>query len=98
MEVLATLQCEDRSGIVNALTSAILEINGNILENQQFTDSLTNTFVMRTRFETNAELKDAKASLAERLNTYSPNLQVRDFNKPKRALLLVTKEIGRAHV
>ena len=91
MEVLATLQCEDRSGIVNALTSAILEINGNILENQQFTDSLTNTFVMRTRFETNAELKDAKASLAERLNTYSPNLQVRDFNKPKRALLLVTK-------
>ena len=46
---------------------------------------------MRTRFETNAELKDAKSSLAERLNTYSPNLQVRDFNKPKRALLLVTK-------
>ena len=46
---------------------------------------------MRTRFETNAELKDANASLAERLNTYSPNLQVRDFNKPKRALLLVTK-------
>lgn len=91
MEVLATLQCEDRSGIVNALTSAVLEINGNILENQQFTDSLTNTFVMRTRFETNAELKDAKASLAERLNAYSPNLQVRDFNKPKRALLLVTK-------
>ena len=46
---------------------------------------------MRTRFETNAELKDANASLAERLNTYSPNLQVRDFNKPKRSLLLVTR-------
>jgi formyltetrahydrofolate deformylase len=91
VEVLATLQCEDRSGIVNALTSAVLEINGNILENQQFTDSITNTFVMRTRFETSADLKDAKASLAERLNTYSPNLQVRDFIKPKRALLLVTK-------
>jgi len=46
VEILATLQCEDRSGIVNALTSAVLDIKGNILENQQFTDSLTNTFVM----------------------------------------------------
>ncbi|NDA82767.1 MAG: formyltetrahydrofolate deformylase, partial [Actinobacteria bacterium] len=88
MELLATLQCEDRSGIVNALTSAVLEINGNILENQQFTDSLTNTFVMRTRFESDSKLEDAQASLAQRLNRFSPNLQVRDFSKPKRALVL----------
>jgi formyltetrahydrofolate deformylase len=91
VELLATLQCEDRSGIVNALTSAVLEINGNILENQQFTDSLTNTFVMRTRFESDSKLEDAQASLAQRLNRFSPNLQVRDFSKPKRALVLVTK-------
>lgn len=91
MEVLATLQCEDQSGIVNALTSAVLEIKGNILENQQFTDSLTNTFVMRTRFESDASLEDARSSLAARLERFSPNLQVRDFSKPKRALLLVTK-------
>jgi formyltetrahydrofolate deformylase len=91
VEILATLQCEDRSGIVNALTSAVLEIKGNILENQQFTDSLTNTFVMRTRFETGEKLDVAKTNLEQRLKSFSPKLEVRDFNKPKRALILVTK-------
>jgi len=91
VEILATLQCEDRSGIVNALTSAVLEIKGNILENQQFTDLLTNTFVMRTRFETSEKLDVAKANLEQRLKSFSPQLEVRDFNKPKRALILVTK-------
>ena len=91
MEILATLQCEDRSGIVNALTSAVLEINGNILENQQFTDSITNTFVMRTRFETKASLEDAKSSLESQLARFNPILQIRDANQAKRALVLVTK-------
>jgi len=91
VEILATLQCEDRSGIVNALTSAVLEIKGNILENQQFTDSLTNTFVMRTRFETDEKLEVAKTNLEQRLKSFAPKLEVRDFNKPKRALILVTK-------
>ena len=91
MEILATLQCEDRSGIVNALTSAVLKIDGNILENQQFTDSITNTFVMRTRFETKASLRDAKSSLESQLAKFNPILQVRDANQAKRALVLVTK-------
>ena len=91
MEILATLQCDDRSGIVNALTSAVLEINGNILENQQFTDSITNTFVMRTRFETAVPLVKAQATLKSKLDGFKPQLQVRDANQPKRALLLVTK-------
>ena len=91
MEILATLQCEDRSGIVNALTSAVLEINGNILESQQFTDSITNTFVMRTRFEISGGLADAKTSLSARLSQFNPTLKVRDSNQAKRALILVTK-------
>ncbi|MFM8937390.1 MAG: formyltetrahydrofolate deformylase [Actinomycetota bacterium] len=91
MEILATLQCEDRSGIVNALTSAVLEINGNILENQQFTDSITNTFVMRTRFEFSGSLADAKTSLSARLSQFNPTLNIRDANQAKRALILVTK-------
>lgn len=91
MEILATLQCEDRSGIVNALTSAVLKANGNILENQQFTDAITNTFVMRTRFETASSLPEAQRCLANELDRFEPRLVVRDANRPKRALLLVTK-------
>ena len=48
MDLIATLQCEDQPGIVHAMTTAILVSGGNIIENQQFTDPNTNTFVMRT--------------------------------------------------
>ena len=91
MEFLATLKCEDRSGIVNSLTTAILEIAGNIIENQQFTDPITNTFVMRTRFESNTSLSQAEKALAAGLARFQPELSVRDAHTPKRALLLVTK-------
>lgn len=91
MEFLATLTCEDRSGIVNALTTAILEIDGNIIENQQFTDPITNTFVMRTRFESDCSLHQAESSLASGLARFQPHLSVRDAQAPKRALILVTK-------
>jgi formyltetrahydrofolate deformylase len=91
VEILATLQCEDQSGIVNALTSAVLEIDGNIIENQQFTDSITNTFVMRTRFESNRTIEQARESLNSRLAKFNPILKIRNADSPKRALILVTK-------
>jgi formyltetrahydrofolate deformylase len=52
MDLIASLQCADQPGIVHAMTSAVLNCGGNIIENQQFTDPTTNQFVMRTRFET----------------------------------------------
>lgn len=46
---------------------------------------------MRTRFETSEKLEVAKTNLEQRLKSFSPRLEVRDFNNPKRALILVTK-------
>ena len=46
---------------------------------------------MRTRFETSSSLSEAQGCLADELNRFQPGLVVRDANKPKRALLLVTK-------
>jgi formyltetrahydrofolate deformylase len=63
MDLIASLQCADQPGIVHAMTSAVLSCGGNIIENQQFTDNNTNTFVMRTRFETTQDLNTAKKSL-----------------------------------
>ena len=92
MDLIATLQCTDQPGIVHAMTTAILNCDGNIIENQQFTDSTTNTFVMRTRFETTRELTDAQISLSAGLSKFSPILQIRESAKKPRALVLVTKE------
>lgn len=92
MDLLATLQCADQPGIVHAMTSSVLACEGNIIENQQFTDEITNTFVMRTRFESHQGLDSARAALQNGLSKFSPALEVRPYHQKSRALVLVTKE------
>lgn len=92
MDLIATLQCADQRGIVHAMTSSVLACQGNIIENQQFTDPVTNTFVMRTRFETSSSLDTARKVLFEGLSKFNPELTIRDNASPKRALVMVTKE------
>ena len=92
MDLLATLQCADQPGIVHAMTSSVLACGGNIIENQQFTDEITNTFVMRTRFETAAGIDAAEKALGEGLGKFNPALEIRPYHQKSRALVLVTKE------
>ena len=92
MDLIASLQCADQPGIVHAMTSAVLACQGNIIENQQFTDPVTNTFVMRTRFETPNALEVATASLVEGLSKFKPALHIRPTEQKPRALVMVTKE------
>ena len=92
MDLIASLQCADQPGIVHAMTSAVLACGGNIIENQQFTDPSTNTFVMRTRFETSQGLDGAEKSLNEGLSKFNPSLHIRPTAKKPRALVMVTKE------
>jgi formyltetrahydrofolate deformylase len=92
MNLIASLQCEDQPGIVHAMTSAVLACGGNIIENQQFTDPTTNTFVMRTRFETSQGLDGATKSLNDGLSKFMPSLHIRPTIQKPRALVMVTKE------
>ena len=92
MDLIATLQCADQPGIVHAMTSAVLAAEGNIIENQQFTDHTTNTFVMRTRFESSQSLESATAVLQTGLSQFNPSLHIRPTVEKPRALVLVTKE------
>ena len=91
-DLIVTLQCKDQPGIVHGMTTSILLAGGNIIENQQFTDPVTNNFVMRTRFETNQTLEEAEKVLGSGLQNLNPHLTVRLHEKKKRALILVTKE------
>jgi len=92
MDLIASLQCADQPGIVHAMTSAILACGGNIIENQQFTDPETNSFVMRTRFETSQGQASAEKSLSEALAKYNPALHIRPTSERPRALVMVSKE------
>ncbi len=92
MDLIASLQCEDQPGIVHAMTSAVLACGGNIIENQQFTDPTTNSFVMRTRFETSQNLEGATKALKDGLTKFNPNLRIRPTEEKPRVLVMVTKE------
>jgi len=92
MDLIASLQCEDQPGIVHAMTSAVLACGGNIIENQQFTDPTTNSFVMSTRFETSQNLDGATKALKDGLSKFNPNLRIRPTDQKPRVLVMVTKE------
>ena len=92
MDLIASLQCADQPGIVHAMTTAVLACGGNIIENQQFTDPTTKTFVMRTRFESSEGVEGAQRSLTEGLSRFEPELHIRPTSKKPRALVMVTKE------
>lgn len=90
---VATLQCVDGPGIVRAATSTIFELDGNIVENDQFTDPVTGQFCMRTRFETEqADLEDIRARLERDLVRFTPTLHVRLEDVHRRALILVSQQ------
>ena len=92
MDLIVTLQCQDQPGIVHSMTSAVLACKGNIIENQQFTDATTNTFVMRTRIETEEGLDSARVAITEGLKQLSPHLTFRPTQERKRTLIMVTTE------
>jgi len=92
VDLIVTLQCKDQPGIVHAMTTAVLGANGNIIENQQFTDPTTQVFVMRTRFETELELIKVREIIESGLGQFKPKLSLHSIAKQKKALILVTKE------
>ena len=92
MDLIVTLQCQDQPGIVHAMTTSVLACNGNIIENQQFTDTTTNTFVMRTRIETEDSLDSAKAAITSGLGHLKPTLTFRPVEVRKRTLIMATTE------
>ena len=86
-----TLQCEDQPGIVHAASTAIVAVDGNILENDQFTDPVTNLFCMRTRFETSeSELDTVRSRIATDLAKFTPKLTLRPDDSRLRALIMVS--------
>jgi len=86
-----TLRCGDQPGIVHAASTAIVAVGGNILENDQFTDPVTNLFCMRTRFETLAgDIEDVRNRIATDLSKFTPTLGLRPEDARRRVLIMVS--------
>ena len=86
------LRCPDRPGIVHGVTGAILDVGGNIIENAQFTDPGSKTFVMRTRFDAvTADVSTVRERLTARIGGPGVELRVRAEEDKAKALVMVSK-------
>jgi formyltetrahydrofolate deformylase len=88
---ILTFSCDDRAGVIHAITGAVLEVGGNILEQAQFTDEDSGQFCLRTRFE--AEIDDpavVASVLSSRTSEFSPVLTLRPERERRRVLIMVS--------
>ena len=88
---ILTLVCEDRPGIVHAISGAIVEAGGNITESQQFSSDDTGTFFMRLQVESAASREVFEAALAPVTQTYRMTWQLDVVGRPLRTFVLVSK-------
>ncbi|MCU1368589.1 MAG: purU 1 [Ilumatobacteraceae bacterium] len=91
-QYVMVVRCDDRPGIVHSVTGAMLAVAGNIIENAQFTDPGSNTFVMRTRFVSeNMEFDRVRGGVVSSLAGTDIDVQLRAEDNFRRALIMVSK-------
>ena len=91
-QLVVTLSCPDRPGIVHAVTGVIGESGGNVIQSQQFGDSDTGTFFMRVEVDSpkgRAPIDEGLASVAEE---FGATYRVDDLGRKLRTIIMVSRE------
>jgi formyltetrahydrofolate deformylase len=88
---ILTLVCEDRPGIVHAVSGAIVAASGNITESQQFSSDDTGTFFMRLQVESAASRTRFETALLPVTEKYGMTWELDVVGRPLRTLVLVSK-------
>jgi formyltetrahydrofolate deformylase len=91
---IVTLSCPERPGIVNALTSFLLEHQCDITEHQQFDDAESGHLFLRTCFRTDDQSLDLhrlREDFARTAAEYQMKWRMHDAETPDRLLIMVSK-------
>jgi formyltetrahydrofolate deformylase len=86
-----TLVCEDRPGIVHAISGAIVAANGNITESHQYTSLDTGRFFMRLQIESAIGRAEFEKALEPIVNTYGMDWVLDTVGRKMKTLVLVSK-------
>ncbi len=93
-ELILKLSCPDRPGIVRAVSGAITELGGNIVESQQFGDTSSGNFHMRVETERIAD----PAGFRNRMQTMGDALEMSwEINRKDRKIRTVIMASKEAH-
>ena len=87
-----TFSCPDARGIIHAITGALLTVNANVLEQEQYSDPDSGLFFARTRFacdETDVDV--VRALVAKHLVAFDAKIAIRREDAHRRVLILVSQ-------
>lgn len=87
---VVTLVCDDKPGIVHAVSGAIVHANGNITESQQFSSEDTGRFFMRLQVETSATYEEFHAALEPVIEHYGMAAEINTVGRALRTLVLTS--------
>ena len=85
------LSCKDRAGITARVTGHLFQHGGNILEAQQYNDTLSSAFFMRVEFAMDGSVDALRASFAQLAIEYAMSWQLRAKSTLRKVLLMVSK-------
>lgn len=85
-----TLVCEDRPGIVHAVSGAIVDAGGNITESQQFASHDTGRFFMRLQVEAQTTRRAFETALAPVVERFGMESTLDVVGRRLRTLVLVS--------
>ncbi len=91
-ELVLTLSCPDQPGIVHAVTGAIAEFGGNILESQQYGDATSKQFHMRVEAEGVNDPQALRARLEDLADELAMNWTLTDADRAIPTIIMVSKE------
>jgi len=86
-----TFVCEDKPGIVHAISGAIVAASGNITESQQFTSTETGKFFMRLQVEVSASKEEFASQIAPVAQTFGLEWHLDEVGRKVKTLVLVSK-------
>ncbi len=87
-----TLRCPDQPGIIRAFADGVVDVKGNIVDSQQYTDPDTGTFCLRAEFDSPEVSAEAvRRTLVDALADFDPIIGLRDADHRRRVLVMVSK-------
>jgi formyltetrahydrofolate deformylase len=90
-ELVLTLSCPDRTGIVHAVSAYLHEAGCNVLDAQQFGDRVAGRFFMRVHVETQASQPELAGGFAAVAADFGMEWELHDLAVKPRVLIMVSK-------
>jgi formyltetrahydrofolate deformylase len=90
-ELVLTLSCPDRLGIVHAVSGFLADRNCNIRDSQQYGSPRTSTFFLRMHVDSPLAATDLRAQFGGVADAFGMSWQMHSNEEPQRVLVLVSR-------